>query len=491
MPTASIPGIGPRRFLPKVLRAAAAAMIALGLAGPAALRPSQAEEKPGEPGAVHAATQKRIDELEKKIDELTKQLADARATGSAVPADRLTELERRLDVLAAELEKLRSGSGADEAPLAAGHGLGPAASKIYGKDRGVSIGGYGEALYQNYSTRADDGSPTELEDNIDLLRAVLYFGYKFDKGIVFNSEIEYEHATTGEGDEERGEVSVEFAYLDFPLGKSWGIRAGQQLTPIGMINELHEPPIFLGARRPDVETVIIPTTWSEVGVGGYGTWGEIEWRANVMAGLNAEGFEASGIREGRQSGSQSLTDGIGFAGRLDWTPMPGLLVGGSGYVGNSGQNLTDADGATIRARTTLYDVHADWKWRGLQARAVVAQGRIGDVDRLNDVLGFTGTESIGKANHGWYGEAGYDVLSHRESGSGAALIPYARYERYNTQDDVPTGFAPDPANAVHVRTCGIAYKPIPNIVIKADHQDYSNDGGTGVDRFNVSMGYLF
>src|SRR5436190_15666056 len=95
-------------------------------------------------------TRRRIDELERKIDELTRQLAEARASKGAVPADRLAELERRLDVLAAEVEKLRAGSPAAEAPLAPGHGLGPAASKIYGKDRGVSIGGYGEALYQNF-----------------------------------------------------------------------------------------------------------------------------------------------------------------------------------------------------------------------------------------------------------------------------------------------------------------------------------------------------
>ena len=51
--------------------------------------------------------------------------------------------------------------------------------------------------------------------------------------------------------------------------------------------------------------------------------------------------------------------------------------------------------------------------------------------------------------------------------------------------------AADVNRAFHVRTCGIAYKPIPNIVIKADHQEYSNDAGTGVDRFNLALGYLF
>lgn len=480
-----------RRTPVALIRAAVVIALALMTAGTtAAVRPCHGAETRTDKD--DAENRRRIDALEKKIDELTRQLSEARASGGAVPSESLAELGRRLDVLAAELEKLRSGSAANEAPLSAGHGLGPAAAKIYGRDRGVSIGGYGEALYQNFSSRADEDSPSGLNDTVDLLRAVLYFGYKFDKGIVFNSEIEYEHASTGEGDEERGEVSVEFAYLDFPIGTSWGIRAGQMLVPVGMINELHEPPIFLGARRPDVETVIIPSTWSEVGVGGYGQSGSVEWRASVIAGLDAEGFEASGIREGRQSGSQSRAEGLGLTGRVDWTPRPGLLVGGSGFVGNSGQGLTDDSGRKIRARTTLYDLHADWKARGWQARAVYARGRIGDVARLNDVLGFTRMESIGRANHGWYAEAGYDVLGGREEGpSGASLVPFARYERYDSHDSVPDGFLRDPANRVHVRTCGVSYKPIPNVVIKADHQNYRNDAGTGVDRFNLALGYLF
>src|SRR5262245_61267715 len=274
MPTSTTPRSRAQRRLPSLLgRAALAAVLARTLAGSASLTAVHAADA----AADEAETRKKIDALEKKIDELTRQLAEARASGSGASAERLAELERRLDVLAGELEALRAGTATAEKPLASTHGLGPAASKIYGRDRGVSIGGYGEALYQNFSTRADDGSPAEEEDNVDLTRAVFYFGYKFDKGIVFNSEIEYEHATTGEGDEEKGEVSVEFAYLDFPIGPSWGIRAGQMLVPMGMINELHEPPIYLGARRPDVETVIIPTTWREVGVGGYGTVGAFEW----------------------------------------------------------------------------------------------------------------------------------------------------------------------------------------------------------------------
>ena len=45
--------------------------------------------------------------------------------------------------------------------------------------------------------------------------------------------------------------------------------------------------------------------------------------------------------------------------------------------------------------------------------------------------------------------------------------------------------------SVSVATAGLAYKPIPNVVVKADYQDYRNGGGAGVDRFNMALGYLF
>src|SRR5207245_2492385 len=72
--------------------------------------------------------------------------------------------------------------------------FGPAASKVYGAKGGVSIGGYGEMLYQNFHSRADDGRPSGAIDTADLERAVLYFGYKWTDHLLFNSEVEYEHA---------------------------------------------------------------------------------------------------------------------------------------------------------------------------------------------------------------------------------------------------------------------------------------------------------
>ena len=76
------------------------------------------------------------------------------------------------------------------------------------------------------------------------------------------------------------------------------------LVPVGIINERHEPPIYYGVERPFVDTVIVPTTWFEVGAGVHGELGRgWRYRAYVMSPLNAREFSAEeGLRGGRAEG---------------------------------------------------------------------------------------------------------------------------------------------------------------------------------------------
>src|SRR5206468_982640 len=83
------------------------------------------------------------------------------------------------------------------------------------------------------------------------------------------SELEIEHSFV-EGGERSGEVALEQAYLDFLIKPYFNVRAGMVLTPVGILNERHEPPAFNGVERPFVETLIIPTTWRELGFGHTG-----------------------------------------------------------------------------------------------------------------------------------------------------------------------------------------------------------------------------
>jgi hypothetical protein len=401
--------------------------------------------------------------------------------------DSIKELERRIDLLAAEIEKART-AGAAEATGPADTkpvpGLGPAASKVYGIAKGVSLGGYGEVLYQNFGSTRQDDVPSGRSDRIDLLRNVVYVGYKFSDRILFNSELEFEHATTGEGAEEKGEVSVEFAYLDFRPSQRVGVRAGLLLIPVGFINEMHEAPIFHGARRPEVERTILPATWRENGVGLFGEAGPLAWRAYAVASLASEAFEGSGIRQCRQGGSDSLAESVAFTARADYTGMPGLLAGASLFTGNSGQ------GASFSGRVTIFDVHAQYERRGLQLRALYAATRISDAALINEQNRLTGFESVGERQRGWYLEAAYDLMTHRPRGEWA-VTPFVRYEQLDTQDRVPAGFLRDQENDRSVLTLGLGVKPVSKVVLKADFQRWHNAARTGVNQFNLAVGYLF
>lgn len=402
---------------------------------------------------------------------------------------RIAELERRLDAMSKELETQKTGGAVQAAPEEGRFGLGSSASKVYTVPSGLSIGGYGEFLYQNFDTKLQDGTRVPRENSLDALRLVLYTGYKFNEHIVFNSELEFEHG--GYSDESTGgEVKVEFAYLDFLLTKAFNVRAGMMLMPVGFINEMHEPPAFLGAKRPLVERRIIPSTWHENGVGIHGELvGNLTYRLYLVNGMNAnpadgghEGFTAASIKGGRQFGKEAQANSLAWTGRLDWAPIPGTTLGFSFYRGNS--NPEDGAEALI---TSLWDVHAEYRARGLQVRGLFSRTS-NSTDGVAALPATSEAFQTGTRQFGGYVEVGYDVLS----GTGRqALIPFVRYERLNSQQRVVDGATLDPANDVTVKTYGLSYKPIPNVAVKADWNQIENRARTGRDQFNLGLGFYF
>ncbi len=400
-----------------------------------------------------------------------------------------SEFERRLDILAQEVDRLKGSDGSKADVRRPIHGLGPSAGTVYFVPSGASLAGYGEMVYENPGGSREDGQPSGKMDTADFLRAVLYTGYRFSDSVIFNSEIEFEHASTGKG----GEASVEFAYLDFFLTPSANVRAGLLLIPMGFINERHEPATFAGSLRPDVERFIIPTTWRENGLGVFGElFPGFEYRAYVMAGLRATGFAGSdGIRGGRQSGAKSRSEDLALAARVDYTAVPGVLVGASIFTGESGQAEKTPSGEGFGARTTLWDVHAEINYRALEIRALFASGTVSDAEKINAAAKLTGNKSVGERLFGWYVQAGYDLVPLIRPGSSQAATPFVRYERYNTQESVPAGFSADPANDRTTVTYGLTYKPISNVAVKTEWQDRRNKARTGVGQFNLGLAYMF
>lgn len=416
-----------------------------------------------------------------RLTPLALALLTGALTAQEAPADqRLKDLERKVEILSRELEAQKTGATMPAAPEKGSHGMAQAASKVYESKGGLSIGGYGEFLYQAKENKLQDGSTGVGEKNLDALRLILYTGYKFNESIVLNTEIEFEHG--GYSDESpEGEAVVEFAYLDFLLSKGFNVRAGQMLVPMGFINEQHEPPAFLGARRPLVERNLIPSTWHENGVGIHGELpANLSYRVYLMNGLNAEKFTAEGIRDGRQFGKEANAQSLAWTGRLDWNPLPGSTVGVSFYTGNSNQSGT---GEVLT--TTLWDAHAEYRYRGLQLRGLYTRTSL-STPYLEALGPSDPARETGTRQWGGYLEAGYDLLGDRQ-----ALIPFVRLERMNTQAEVISGVVATGAFDQTVLTTGVNWKPIPNVALKVDLQKIENRARTGQNQFNIALGFYF
>ena len=396
----------------------------------------------------------------------------------------IEELQRRIDVLAEEVERLRSGEPeidlTDDDTRALG--LAPSAAATYRRGPGVSIAGYGEMLYENFANENEAGAPTNKGTQFDFLRAIIYAGYRFNDKFLFNSEIEVEHAK---------EIFVEFAYVDYLAHENFGVRAGMLLVPMGLVNEFHEPTVFIGAERPVTENRIIPSTWRENGGGVYGAADRVAFRAYVVNGFDGSRFSANGVRGGRQKGGKAKASNVAFTGRLDVTPTPGVFFGGSVYTGGSGQGDIVIDGRDFDVRTTIVDLHGQAQIRGLDLRGLYARASLDDVVELNQVLGLEGAAGVAEEMEGGYVQVGYNMLSQVAAAGDVALTPCIRYEKVDTQATMPAGFARSPSTDNTFVTLGVELKPIPNIVVKVDHAWVSNDADTGVNQFNINVGYAF
>lgn len=424
-----------------------------------------------------------------EIEAAEKERAAREAETLREQAKRGEEQERKTTVLAEEMEAIKRRYILPETvEYKSAYGLGPAASKVYQVDRGLSIGGYGEAS-AIFFVNDNEGPPGTRKRNFgDLLRFVTYIGYKYSDRIVLNSEIEFEHAKVGATRSAgNGDVEVEFANLDFLFTDWLNFRAGLLLIPMGFLNEMHEPPTFFGNIRPEVEQRIIPTTWRELGVGFHGTiLPGLTYRTYAVNSLNAKGFDTANFRAARQSGNRALFEDIGWTGRLDYSPIPGALVGGSFFWGTTGQDQLFA-GKKINPDFTLFEFHAQYQYRGLHLRALYAQGNLSDAAVLSADL----KRSISRRLLGGYVEAAYNVLPLLWPETTMSLTPFIRFERLDTQADVPTGVTRVASNDLRVITSGIDFKPIPNVVFKFDYRAFNAEAGKVADEVNVGLGFAF
>ena len=329
-----------------------------------------------------------------------------------------------------------------------------------------------------------------LPSEADLHRFVLMVGHSFSDRIKFWSEVEVEHAFV-EGEEESGEVAIEQAYIDLAIHRRVNLRAGMVLTPIGIINERHEPPTFHGVERTFVDTVIIPTTWRDVGAGVFGDLGRgFSYKAYVMPGLDATGFSAEeGIAEGRQQGSHADASDPAITGRLEYRTH-GLTAGGSFWYGGAGFGLIrlDIDTPTVgiasldaRYRRGRHELRGQWSMVSIEGA--------GDLNRAMQSRSGIGP-NIASRLLGAYGEAATRVSPDSWTHE---VMAFGRYEVFDTQNKMPAGFLPLDRLRRSAFTTGLTYYPDPDVAFKMDVVKEHNRSAIvrASWRVNVGVGWWF
>jgi len=366
------------------------------------------------------------------------------------------------------------------------------AKSTFGAGSDTTIGGYGEISYNGY---LKDSSRNQA----DLKRLVLFVGHRFSDKLSFTSEIEVEHAVASSGDQ--GEVAIEQAYLDYSFSQAANLKAGLFLMPFGFLNRNHEPPVFYGVERNEVETRIIPSTWREGGIGFFGsTPFGLSYDVGVTTGFDVAKFDDPGapLAGSHQELQLAKASSLSFYGSLEYQGIPGLLVGGAVFTGNATHNNADfkadhslPDISGITSRVTLWDVHGRWQHRGFDLQALYARGTISRAAALGTVVenynAANGTELpvAPSAFYGWYVQGAYSFAL----GGSATLDPFVRYEKFDTQARLPLGLLSDPVNRDRVLTTGFSFHPLHEVVVKVDYQKFFENKDN--DRINLGLGYMF
>jgi len=440
------------------------------------------------------AMEKRIDALQKEIDALKEQVKQSSGSRRAESANGSSDQtgsgqEGPAQAVAGKTEdqeNSKSVSKVDDVLETYMKYESAAENPAQGK---TTLGGYGEINYNNYK----DG---DKRDEFDLQRFILFVGHRFSERTRLYSEIEFEHAFV-EGGEDSGEVALEQAYIEHRLTDTGNanLRAGLFLLPIGFMNENHEPPVFYGVERNEVESRIIPTTWREIGFALQGNVANgFEYNAGISTTPDASLYDnaSTGFRSMRTSGSQVTANEFGYFAALNYRGVLGLLLGGSVWTGNTAQDGQGKGPDPIplegaNANLTIWELHARYAVGGWDLRALYTQAHIDDTAAINAAAGIApGSDNAAPESlYGWYVEAAH-IFSLKNDMS---LAPFVRYAKYDTQKEVAAGYAINPLNNEQVTTVGLNFYVHPQVVLKVDVQDYDTDDTK--DRFDFGIGWMF
>jgi hypothetical protein len=394
-------------------------------------------------------------------------------------------------------------------------GLALAASKIFFSDRRWSLSGFGEFNYVPLQQQVSrDLGDLELYYS-GLYRFASFFGYRFSDKFIWNSEFQVE-LLHDRAEEYHAEIVIE-AFVDYLWQDYLKARFGFYPLTIGYVNNNDEPVMFYSVNRAEVERLIVPSTWIELGAMLYGNISENwSYALGFSQGLNSRNYlSGTWIRQGREI-RFDLPRTISVNPQITYTGWRDLTLSASGYFGPSGQGATVintlGEEESVDAVINLWTAYAKYDWRNFRFVTVGAYGTLSDTERIytltigEDAPG----QVLGRETFGYLFELGCDILPWLRSGR---TISESGRWHYNPQDmklslfgrfeRLDTHFALHPSllmadrvqNDLSIWTYGINFNTSKDLVIKAnaqyriDHTPEANRRGSHL--FEMGVGFIF
>ncbi len=400
------------------------------------------------------------------------------------------------------------------------------------------IGSYGEMLatFKDYGiNRYYGGSSgnTKIDHNeISIPRFILEGEYKITPRWILGAEIEFEAGGTGSAVEieaqsgsengeyetemeKGGEVALEQFHITRLITPAFNVRVGHLIIPVGLTNAHHEPLNFFTAARPEGATTLLASTWHETGLEFFGSFGKgtasFNYQAMVTAGLNPNGFDCYNWVQGARQGLLE-TDNFSapaYTARLDWTGVPGLRVGASLlYNPKAGKNADKL--VTYKnlddINVLIYSFDAQYENKYVTARANYLSGNISETvgitaanKNYSSKSPYTRMGPVAKRALDWSVEVGVNLKSIFSGVENFPVVyPFAHYNYYNTQEECEKGLVADKRNQVSLWSFGANWRPLPNLVVKADyttrqigtHKMFGKGSYNSENEFRLGVAYM-
>lgn len=332
---------------------------------------------------------------------------------------------------------------------------------LIASDHSTVLSGYGSFNYSKNLTLKQGTA------NID--RIVLFIGHKFNKRIALFTEMELEDARV-EGGKPSGNFSLEQAFVKFNINRNNYLVTGLFIPRIGIINENHLPTTFNGNYRPYVETMILPSTWREIGVGYYGSTDKIpglNYSFALITGLSSAGFRnGTGIEGGQLGGSKASTNSLAVTGSLLYyhgnfrTQVSGYFGGSSGLKPYEADSLRLESGA-FGTPVGLVEANTQYSGKRLAVKALATWVNITGAEQINRAYANNTPEQL----FGAYMDVSYAIIKKAEK----VFRGFVRYEYLNMNLKLPkSGIINETLDQQYIIS-GLSYNPIHGVMIKVEY----------------------